>query len=546
MRAAVPIAALLALAACAPASAPVPAPIEVASDEVQAHRLTDYRPVRDISARDQADQIPMRIVVGADGRVLSARVESDRRWGGRPFPAAVASRASEEARRWRYRPFARGGAAVAVTFVETLGLFPPEDRPGRHVPMPPFDNGFRIALQRTPCFGTCPGYRVEIAADGTVAFVGEEFVFARGAHRARVDPAAVRRLHDLARRADVFSLRESYAAPITDNPTYVVTIEAGGRRKRIADYAGERIGMPSVVRELEDAIDEAAGTRRWIEGDDSTVPALIAEGADLRGAEGARMLAGAVAGGKARMVAQLVRAGAPLDGQPAALPAAAGGGNLTILNFLLARRNDWSRAELRAALEAAVAAGRFEPFAALARRGALAGITPGEATPLLRQAALRGDARLVATILRLRPDVNWIDRAYPNPTILADAARVACEWDRRSPDCDPALVVLLLLRAGARPEVVNPMAPQSPLALIGDVRVARLLLAAGADPNRRDSQGEPPLFSIGDEDVALALLDAGADPRARRPADRMTLAGWARYQQWPRVLARLQAQGVRP
>lgn len=545
MRAAAPLAALFALAACARDAPPAPPPVEVESDEVTAHRLSDYHPLRDISARDAMGQIPMRILVGADGRVTEARVETNRRWGGHAFPAAVTARAAEEARRWRYRPFTRNGAAVRVTFVESLGLYPPEDRPARHVPMPPFDPSFRIALQRTACLGTCPRYRVEVAADGAVLFTGEDYVFAGGVHRARIDPAAVRRLYDLARRADFFSLRDSYIAGVTDNPTYVVTVTAGGRRHAVTDYVGETVGMPSIVRELEEAIDAAAGTRRWIEGNETTVSALIAEGSDLRGAEGARMLAGAAGAGKARMVAQLLGAGAQLDGQPAALPAAAGGGNLTILNFLLARRADWSRADLHAALEAAAAGGHFDAFRLLARRGALTGLAPAEATQLLRRAAERGDARLVAVLLRLHADVNWIDPTYPNPPILANAAQAICPWDRRSPDCDPALVVLLLLRAGANPRAVNPVVPASPLTLVGDVRVARLLLAAGANPNFANYDGEPPLFSIGDEDVALAMLDAGADPRARRPADGMTLVGWARYQQWPRVLARLQAQGIR-
>lgn len=546
---------MLALAGCARHPAPDPRPLEVEIDEVSAHRLSDLRPVRDSASHPGFDQVAVRVLVGADGRVLEARMETDPRRGAHAFPAAVATQAVEQARRQRFRPFTRNEAAIPVTFVDSIPLYPPELRPSRHAPMPPFDGRFRIVLERTACFGTCPRYRVEIAADGSVLFTGEDHVFARGAHRARIAPAAVRGLYDLARRADFFSLRPSFRAGMTDNPTYAVTVAAGGSLHSVEDYVGETVGMPSIVVALEDAIDAAAGTRRWIEGDESLMPGLIGEGFDFRGYEGARMLAAAAAAGKTRLVSALSAAGAPLSAEPApgsfeqpvaALAAAARGGNGAIVDFLLSRRTGWSRAELHAALAEAARGGNFDAFRSLARRGALAGITRAEATQLLRGAAERGNARLVAVALRLDPEVNRIDPEYPNPPILAEASHVTCRWDQQSPDCDPAIVVLLLLRAGADPRLVNRTSPMSPLGFVSDVRVARMLLAAGADPNFVDFDGATPIFSTYHEEVALALLDAGANPRARRPADRMTVAGWSLYQQWPRVLERLRAQGIRP
>ena len=547
------LAALLALPGCARAADPGPPPIEVESGEVEAHRLSEYYPLRDISAHDGFGQIQVRLVVGSDGTVASAQVETDAR-SGEPAPrAAVASQASEQARRWRYRPFSRDGRPVTVTFVEVIPLYPPEDRPSRHVEMPPFDRSFRVTLERGGCFGTCPVYSVAVAADGTVDFDGGDYVFVRGRHRTRIDPDAVRRLYELARRADFFSLRASYRAGVTDSATYVTTIEAGGRRWTLEDYVGETVGMPSIVRRLEDAIDEAAETRRWIEGDETVVPRLAAEGFEFRSFEGARMLGSAAAAGKASIVAQLVDVGAPLRASPpagsfaspvVALTSAAQGGDATILALLLSRRADWSAAELHAALDAAAAGGHDEAFGLLGAHGALAGIDRPHASLMLRQAAQSGDPRLVARILALHPDVNWIGRTYPNEQALAGAARVSCPWNRGPPACDPPTVVAMLLRAGANPRIVNPRTPESPLIFVGDVRIAHMLLAAGADPNFADYDGEPPIFSVYDEDVALALLDAGANPRARRPADRMNVAGWARYQQWPHVLARLHAEGA--
>ena len=41
--------------------------------------------------------------------------------------------------------------------------------------------------------------------------------------------------------------------------------------------------MPAAVTELENAVDEAAGSERWIATDATTIPSLVAEGWGFRG-----------------------------------------------------------------------------------------------------------------------------------------------------------------------------------------------------------------------------------------------------------------------
>jgi hypothetical protein len=45
-------------------------------------------------------------------------------------------------------------------------------------------------------------------------------------------------------------------------------LSVGGRTKTVTDYVGEQVGMPVVITDLENAVDEAAGTERWIKGDE--------------------------------------------------------------------------------------------------------------------------------------------------------------------------------------------------------------------------------------------------------------------------------------
>lgn len=144
---------------------------------------------------------------------------------------------------------------------------------GAHRPRPPHRIAFprihdwstlKISLRRTMCFGACPSYSVEITGDGTVSWHGERNVAFVGDTTATVPHRDVTALYRAFRRADFFWLYDSYHAPITDLPTYTVTISYDGNTKSVADYAGTAAGMPHVVSDLEQMIDKTAGTARWI------------------------------------------------------------------------------------------------------------------------------------------------------------------------------------------------------------------------------------------------------------------------------------------
>lgn len=49
---------------------------------------------------------------------------------------------------------------------------------------------------------------------------------------------------------------------ITDLPTQIVTVVIGSYRKSVTDY----LNPPTELRDLEEKIDEVAGTARWVDG----------------------------------------------------------------------------------------------------------------------------------------------------------------------------------------------------------------------------------------------------------------------------------------
>jgi hypothetical protein len=208
--------------------------------------------------------LTFEIVVSADGRVESAKPIGDEK---RHLDDA---RAIEMAR--TFKPWTEDGRNVRVRTTDYVYLLPPERWAlvPRSFPEPWNLKGVKVQLSRSACFGMCPVYTVTIRGDGSVQFSGQMFVSIPGEHNAHIDPAAVNELVRQFEKAKFFAAGDKYVAGVTDNPTYTLTLTVGGKTKTVADYVGEQVGMPLAIVDLENAVDEAAGTERWIKGSGKT------------------------------------------------------------------------------------------------------------------------------------------------------------------------------------------------------------------------------------------------------------------------------------
>jgi len=176
-------------------------------------------------------------------------------------------------------------------------------------------NGPVITLRRTECFGSCPVYEVTIYGDGFVVYEGREHVRVQGVQHTKIAPADVSALIQAFREADYFNLQNEYRTiknadgtetHVTDMPTVYTSITLKGRHKEVEDY----VGAPGKLKELEQKIDDASGSKHWVAMDAQAVHEEVKRGWNPNGNEGQRQLLRAVERGDAEVVQAFIADGA--------------------------------------------------------------------------------------------------------------------------------------------------------------------------------------------------------------------------------------------
>jgi ankyrin repeat protein len=493
------------------------------SHEIKPHR----RSIPSEGVHPGFHQLHLFLIVSTIGNVVDADAS------GEAALMALWPQLKSEVLEWRFVPFEQNGKATTARVEEYLDLVSPERLPKRHIAPPILraNSKVSILLERSGCFGSCPSYTVTLTTQGIV-FVGEGSVVAIGQHSDAIDADQVRKLAQNFIAADFYSMDASYFASVTDNPIYTLSIDIDGRKKSVTDYVGTWEGMPAVIGELEDEVDELAQTKRWIEGSDGMVDTLKAEGFEFKSFEAQAMLKQAAMRGQTQTVRDLLAAGVSL--QPIPQPktsrryvsfymgwlttASSHPDTLQVLMDAAASRNDQSDKDH--ALAGAARSGKVEAVRALIAYGANANADlspqsvaessealtmegPG-AGSILIYAAESGNPEMVREILRYHPKMNARDSEGRTALFAAseyrdgdeDGARVQC--------------VRLLVQAGANVNARDDYG-NTPLheTFLSDVEEE--LLKLGADVNARNKDGETPIFTTVDDEAIPLFIQHGAD-----------------------------------
>lgn len=497
-------------------------------EQVTAHRQFDAPTLK--YAQDKHPEewgFPLVLLVDASGHAVCYEMDDS---NGR----AVALNAQRKgllvaARQWRYRPFMEGDKAGAAVVHETVAeeRIPPQRRVMPEVPL----DTVKISLSRSGCYGTCPIYSVEVFGDGRVIYDGDRYVDVIGRHEYRIPVEQVRGLLDTFRRSDAWSLESDYSAMTTDSPTYCLSIHLDGQERVIQDYVGLRVGMPQIVRHLQDAVDRISRAREWTELSQFAVTQLQQEGFDFTSQAGADLFANAAMNDDSHDEAallQLIALGTPLQGglfqewQEQGIASEFEMFKLALSHHrvaliapmlergLLLKRGRVDQAKLDEAFQSAIEGGRLAAVQAIWNYSDT--VKPSlhyVESPASEGADPTGRYSVLMRLERLQ------DPAWEGQQIAAWLATQGA--DLRS-------------ARDARGETLLHVAVQAE-----DIDFVRYLLAQGVDVSAESRNGLPALGGAHTEDMAMLLLQAGSTWGMGDGGKHFRdYAGW---NHWGRVLA---------
>lgn len=445
-------------------------------------------------------------------------------------PVSIPAEVRSAALGLRYKPFTRDGVPTEAWVQDTFSLTAAEKHPLLTMPFPQISDPKEIFIQlsRSGCYGSCPSYSVTIRGDGAVSFKGSRFVSIPGTHTAQISESEVSTLLNRFRSANFLALSNEYRAGVTDNPTYCLKLKLGGKTKVVEDYVGAWVGMPATVTELEDAVDQAADSARWVSSSPGTLAAMQEAGIALGSADSTQILRKSVLAGDLVTVRSLLSADTPVNPTAntsdkgaktyfAEYPAA------TLPELAVESRNDRNRLDMlktvfnslavladqagkQRALARAVEAGRLDLALTLIKEGAdpSARFTGEYADQeqnesYLSLAAASGVWSMIDDALSRPHDIHAVDSN--GRTALVNLVYNAPQKEDIFPLVDR------LLAAGASQSELD--------RILLDICQANWipgLVARGGNINARDSKGNTPLFQSCSLDGVQAMLDAGADP----------------------------------
>jgi ankyrin repeat protein len=493
-------------------------------------------------------ELKVDLVVDERGHVIDAAVQA----GASPY----ARQALAIARTWTFEPFTPDGRVQSVR--TTLGVridqpsTPPKKSDG---PTTINDiNSVAIRLHVRPSFWGGPRYDILIQGNGLVTYDGDWGVALTGRHCAKLPKASTLRLIQAFQDQSFWSLNDDYSGSVTDMGTTNLSLSIDGRTKDVSLYApGFVAGIPDAALSLPSYVEYTAQSNRWLRGNRFTAASLIAERWDFHRTDDAnlRIVPGIVEFSDIETLDQAINAGAIVPSEPltaftvypglTVIEIAALQENGRMVRRLLSSGTRWNARALSGALVDVARTGDSGLVQALLSRGA---------DPNHQDARSKKTALISASVAGVPAVVELLLKSGARTDLKGEFGRLPLHWavtwlkadTPELPGADRVKVAELLLEAGA---AVNARDDDGNTPLMSEwligADVVPLLIAHGADVNAQDALYEHTALMIcRNPKVTQLLLEAGADPYAK-DADGRTALDHAKASSWTEVANVLQA-----
>lgn len=151
------------------------------------------------------------------------------------------------------------GLMVLLSII-TIFIFVISDKKDNENSIDSESNGFYMKISRHACYGTCPVYELELDSNGSIAFLGKQYVKTEGIRNSRISKEDIEKIKDKIRDVGFFDLDKEYIPPITDSPGVIVYLRLDGRDWSVYNYANAN----DKVNELEGFVNKIVGIEQWL------------------------------------------------------------------------------------------------------------------------------------------------------------------------------------------------------------------------------------------------------------------------------------------
>lgn len=98
------------------------------------------------------------------------------------------------------------------------------------------DTVLLASIERTPCFGRCPTYKIKIFQSGYVVYDGKQNVTHLGLFETRLPKEQVQQVKEYIVANRIYDLNDEYTNPrIADFPSVITEVNLDGKYKRIVN-----------------------------------------------------------------------------------------------------------------------------------------------------------------------------------------------------------------------------------------------------------------------------------------------------------------------
>jgi len=134
---------------------------------------------------------------------------------------------------------------------DTSAVTPKKEATKKEINASAIKEALFLSMERTPCFGKCPAYKVIIFNTGKVVYEGFSHTKYIGKHSKQITKKQLKEIKKMMDEINILEMKDVYDTEATDFPSTILFFVDNNTKKKILD----RVDAPAELKQFEKLID---------------------------------------------------------------------------------------------------------------------------------------------------------------------------------------------------------------------------------------------------------------------------------------------------